>query len=109
MGSYAATNTTGAENVVGLTIHHDAVEPAVVEPLDVQKRPATAEGTPKHEAVESQIDSLEGSEDVVDLERYPPPTEEERKTLRKVYDTIPWTAWTLCLVEASERASYWYV
>ncbi|KAI1361876.1 POT family protein [Xylaria arbuscula] len=104
-----ATNPTGAENVVGLTIHHDVVEPAVVEPLDVQKRPVTADGTPNHEAAESHVDSLEGSQDVVDLERYPPPTAEERTTLRKVYDTIPWTAWTLCLVEASERASYYGV
>jgi hypothetical protein len=34
-----------------------------------------------------------------------PPTEEEAATLRRVYGSIPWIAWTLCLVEAAERAS----
>ncbi|CAN8099870.1 unnamed protein product [Discula destructiva] len=38
---------------------------------------------------------------------YPEPTHEERSTLRKVYDTIPLTAWTLCFVEVGERASYY--
>ncbi|KAK5625830.1 hypothetical protein RRF57_001546 [Xylaria bambusicola] len=107
-----ATNPTGVENVVGLNVHHDVVEPAVVssnKPVHVGKESATVDAIPTHSAAESQVDTLEGSNEVVDLERYPPPTEEERKTLRKVWDTIPWTAWTLCLVEASERASYYGV
>lgn len=45
----------------------------------------------------------------MDHETYPPPTEEERKTLRKVYDSIPLTAWSLCFVELAERASYYGV
>ncbi|KAI1350377.1 POT family protein [Xylaria sp. FL0043] len=106
----ASANTLGSENVVGLTVHHDVVEPALVttkKSLDAEEGPKPL---PAHEATESQIDSLEASsQDAVDLERYPPPTEEERKTLRKVYDTVPWTAWTLCFVEASERASYYGV
>ncbi|KAI0141910.1 POT family protein [Xylariaceae sp. FL1272] len=44
---------------------------------------------------------------IVDLEKYPPPTDEERKTLRKVHDSIPWTAWLICFVELAERASYY--
>lgn len=44
---------------------------------------------------------------VIDHEAYPEPTAEERTTLRKVYDTIPLTAWTLCFVEVGERASYY--
>ncbi|KAI1435836.1 POT family protein [Xylaria sp. CBS 124048] len=46
---------------------------------------------------------------IVDHERYPPPSEAEKTSLRKVADTIPWTAWTLCFVELAERASYYGV
>ncbi|KAI1206118.1 POT family protein [Annulohypoxylon truncatum] len=45
----------------------------------------------------------------IDDEAYPPPTDEERKTLRKVFDSIPLTAWSLCFVELAERASYYGV
>ncbi|KAI3339220.1 POT family protein [Ustulina deusta] len=107
-----AANTTGPENVVGLNVHHDVVEPATDsanEFVDAKREP-NVQSVPKDDgAAESQVGSLEISSPVVDLERYPPPTEEERRTLRKVHDTIPWTAWTLCLVEASERASYYGV
>jgi dipeptide/tripeptide permease len=40
-------------------------------------------------------------------EKYPKPTEEEASTLRKVTDSIPYTAYLLCLVEFAERASYY--
>ena len=46
---------------------------------------------------------------VIDRERYPVPTEEEARTLRKISDSIPGTAWRLCIVEFSERASYYGV
>lgn len=46
---------------------------------------------------------------VVEREQYPVPTEEEARTLRKVAGSIPRTAWFLCLVEFSERASYYGV
>lgn len=49
------------------------------------------------------------SQYAIDHEAYPEPTETERTTLRKVYDTIPLTAWTLCFVEVGERASYYGV
>ena len=42
-----------------------------------------------------------------DHERYPPPTDEERLTLRKVADSIPVVSFTLCIVELAERASYY--
>lgn len=82
-----ATNTVGAENVVGLTVK-DAVEPEKTDAavLDVEKEIG-------HEVV------------VTDHEVYPPPTEEERSTLRKVNDSIPIAAWSLCFVELAERAS----
>ncbi|KAL0573278.1 hypothetical protein V5O48_008685 [Marasmius crinis-equi] len=35
-----------------------------------------------------------------------PPTEEERATLPLVAGKIPWTAYTICIVEFAERASY---
>lgn len=35
------------------------------------------------------------------------PTEEERTTLRRVSGSIPWVAYSLCLVEFAERASYY--
>ncbi|KAK6387892.1 hypothetical protein LTR65_008347 [Meristemomyces frigidus] len=46
---------------------------------------------------------------VVEREMYPIPTEEEARTLRKVADTIPYTAYMLCIVELAERASYYGV
>ena len=39
--------------------------------------------------------------------KYPPPTELELATLRKVPGSIPWITWLLCLVEFAERASYY--
>ncbi|TCD69601.1 hypothetical protein EIP91_007023 [Steccherinum ochraceum] len=35
------------------------------------------------------------------------PTEEEMATLRRVPDTIPWTAYMIALIEAAERFSYY--
>ena len=46
---------------------------------------------------------------VVDREQYPPPTDEERSTLRKVADSIPSVSYWLCAVEFAERASYYGV
>lgn len=37
------------------------------------------------------------------------PTEEERSTLRKISDTIPYVSYVLCVVEIAERASYYGV
>lgn len=38
---------------------------------------------------------------------HPAPTEEEFRTLRRVSDKVPMVIWLLCLVEFSERASYY--
>lgn len=46
---------------------------------------------------------------VVEREMFPTPTEEEARTLRKVADSIPNTAYMLCIVEFAERASYYGV
>jgi hypothetical protein len=42
-----------------------------------------------------------------DHEKYPPPTDEEQATLRKVAGSIPWIGYSLCVVEFAERASYY--
>src|SRR5438046_2790565 len=102
-----ASNTIGAENVVGLNVH-DLVEPAAHEGV-VSEKTQSVHAVADHERKESQVDSLETSSQVVDHELYPPPTNEERSTLRKVADTVPWTAWTLCFVELAERGSYYGV
>ncbi|TRX95987.1 hypothetical protein FHL15_003129 [Xylaria flabelliformis] len=101
-----AANTVGAENVVGLNVHTDIVEPVARAVVDVEKGHNVQTAT-TNEAAESQVDSLETASQIVDLEAYPPPSEEERKTLRKVYGSVPWTAWTLCFVELAERGSYY--
>lgn len=44
-----------------------------------------------------------------DPDLYPYPTPEEALTLRKVPDSIPFVAYTLCIVELAERASYYGV
>ena len=51
----------------------------------------------------------ERTEPVIDKEKYPIPTGEELSTLRKVSDSIPTVAYLLCIVEFSERASYYGV
>jgi hypothetical protein len=102
-----ASNTIGAENVVGLNVH-DLVEPAAHEGV-VSEKTQSVHAVADHERKQSQVDSLETSSQVVDHELYPSPTNEERSTLRKVADTVPWTAWTLCFVELAERGSYYGV
>jgi len=47
------------------------------------------------------------SASALDDELYPPPTEVERATLRKIPGSIPWVAWLLCICELAERASYY--
>ncbi|KAI1184381.1 POT family protein [Nemania serpens] len=97
-------NNVDVEEVVGLSVH-DVVEPAAID----TEKGHHAQSVAKEDAAKSHVDSEASSTDVVDLDAYPPPTAEERKTLRKVYDTVPWTAWTLCFVELAERASYYGV
>ncbi|XDG03716.1 hypothetical protein ABKA04_003331 [Annulohypoxylon sp. FPYF3050] len=90
-----------AENVVGLNVQQ-VVEPVSDQAVPTVKAPVTPE-------VNSQPASLEEAHPGIDYERYPPPTEEERRTLRKVFDSIPLSAWSLCFVELAERASFYGV
>ncbi|KAK1984206.1 POT family protein [Colletotrichum cereale] len=92
-----------AENVVGTKVQK------VVEPdSDQGVQPEKTKYVTALDA-ESQDTSLEHTRSVPDDESYPAPTEEERSTLRKVADSIPITAWSLCVVEMAERASYYGV
>jgi hypothetical protein len=52
---------------------------------------------------------LHGRDSIVDWDhvKFPPPTEEEKVTLRKVAGDIPWIGYSLCVVEFAERASYY--
>lgn len=91
------------ENVVGLSAQK-VVEPVANPGFDDSfKKPGHQKETQEFDN-ESQIVS---SQHAIDHEAYPEPTPEERTSLRKVYDTIPLTAWTLCFVEVGERASYY--
>lgn len=84
------------------------------EVLDPHKKNsfAVAEGAATEEKRLSVIGiepEAERSQSIIDAELYPQPTEEERITLRKVADSIPPVAYTLCIVEFAERASYYGV
>ncbi|KAI3393371.1 hypothetical protein diail_4409 [Diaporthe ilicicola] len=91
-----------AGNVVGLNVQK------VVEPDADQGVHA---GKTHHVQTSSSQASTEGHGNAFldDDAAYPLPTEEERKTLRKVYDSIPIASWSLCVIEMAERASYYGV
>ncbi|CAG8154317.1 unnamed protein product [Penicillium salamii] len=63
------------------------------------------------ESVTSTVDepkTAQTSEQEVDSEsEHPPPSEEEKQTLRKVAGSLPLVSFSLCLVEFAERASYY--
>ncbi|OLN83306.1 Peptide transporter PTR2-like protein 1 [Colletotrichum chlorophyti] len=91
-----------AENVVGLNVQK-VVEPDSDQGVHSEKTHHT------HNRAVSPDEESQASGPVIDYETYPPPTAEERSTLRKVADSIPLTAWSLCVVEMAERASYYGV
>ncbi|KAI1473799.1 PTR2-domain-containing protein [Daldinia eschscholtzii] len=93
------------ENVIGLNVRK-VVEPDA-DPVPIQSKIVDKSTGSPH--VESQPESIHEADPVIDYESYPPPTEEERSTLRKVHDSIPLAAWSLCFVELAERASYYGV
>ncbi|KAF7539524.1 hypothetical protein G7054_g2043 [Neopestalotiopsis clavispora] len=104
-----------AENVVGLTVQK-IVEPDSDQGVHVANTPAkqaantsTAPSFHDDAQAESQTVSSSDAAHVIDPADYPAPTEEERSTLRKIHDTIPYISWSLCFVEMAERASYYGV
>ncbi|KAL1876173.1 hypothetical protein VTK73DRAFT_9611 [Phialemonium thermophilum] len=67
----------------------------------------TTKGEPLNLDVESATGSGGHRDHSGDDPDYPAPTEEERKSLRKVPDSIPYVSYVLCVVEVAERASYY--
>jgi proton-dependent oligopeptide transporter, POT family len=101
--------------VVGLTVQK-IVEPDSDQGVHVANTPAkqaantgTAPSFHDDAQAESQTVSSSDAAHVIDPADYPAPTEEERSTLRKIHDTIPYISWSLCFVEMAERASYYGV
>lgn len=78
------------------------IPPVSHEPPAVHPEVGTA---PQETANELEVN--EKAAEVWDFENYPLPTDEERKTLRKVPDKIPKLAYVLCVAELAERASYY--
>ncbi|KAH6888130.1 POT family-domain-containing protein [Thelonectria olida] len=75
---------------------------ALIADRDNQLSP-TQDNLEKAPALEANLHQASDS----DNEDYPPPTKDERATLRKVSDKIPWSSYLLCIVELAERASYY--
>lgn len=60
------------------------------------------------EVVVDRVSSVDASSDADIYDPTKPfPTEEEWATLPRVPGTIPWTAWTVAIVEFMERFSYY--
>ncbi|KAJ7891313.1 PTR2-domain-containing protein [Mycena olivaceomarginata] len=76
---------TGGPDVKGV------IGPDIKVPVDEKRESVDVVGP--HDALEYGIEGL--------------PTEEEKNTLRLVAGKIPWAAYIICLVEFSERASYY--
>jgi POT family proton-dependent oligopeptide transporter len=73
--------------------------------LDTKKSLDTPQGTTMAEPV-AALSRVEFTVGEVDSEK-PYPTEEEFATLPRVPGSIPWTAWTVAIVEFAERFSYY--
>ncbi|KAK0202758.1 peptide transporter PTR2A [Desarmillaria ectypa] len=66
------------------------------------KQQEDEKGAPSEVATSEHGHELDGIHDGLDF-----PTEEERATLRRVSDTIPWNAYLIAIVELAERFSYY--
>jgi proton-dependent oligopeptide transporter, POT family len=93
--------------VIGLNVRK-VVEPDTDQGIPSIQATHAATKQTSPESIHSKSEHDQHSR-VIDDDAYPSPTKEEENTLRKVYDTIPLTAWSLCLVEMAERASYYGV
>lgn len=56
---------------------------------------------------EKQIDVNVTRASSTDVGLHPAPTQDELNTLRRVSDSVPTVVWLICIVEFSERASYY--
>ena len=60
-----------------------------------------------HSKSDPEKNAYEVDARALENEEYPVPTQEEVNTLRKVPANLPIVAYSLCLVEFAERASYY--
>jgi dipeptide/tripeptide permease len=79
----------------------DTPKPKLCEKA-VLKRRETDKADLKNEPTSQLAHVDTGADDLVQI-----PTDEERRSLRKVAGTVPWIAYALCVVELAERASYY--
>lgn len=79
-------------------LHATAVEPRTMDHKDMAggMEPSKPEYT--HESF-GEVASISADGDE--------PTEEEKRTLRKVSDKLPWSAFIVCIVELCERFTYY--
>lgn len=79
-------------------LHATVVEPRVHDGKDMAGgiEPSTA-GAEQPIEVVSHFDTPDGGE----------PNEEEKRTLRKVSDKLPWSAFLVCVIELCERFTYY--
>ena len=80
-------------------IHKDARNSLLISDQDAEKAPQFKADVEAFAKIPSSLASVD--------DRYPAPTPEERMSLRKVADSVPLIAYTLCIVEFAERASYY--
>lgn len=76
-------------------LHATAVEPRLHDHKDMAGgvQPASAE----HSREITRLETPDGGE----------PTDEEKRTLRKVADKLPWSAFLVCVIELCERFTYY--
>jgi hypothetical protein len=79
-------------------LHATAVEPRLKEHKDMAGGVEPPKPEYPHEE-HGEIASLSNDGDE--------PTEEERRTLRKVSDKLPWAAFIICIIELCERFTYY--
>ena len=84
---------------------------SVIEEIVCSTLTLTAQMDEKVEAVSAsnalEVDAEKHVDNTISVEKYPPPTDQELGTLRKVAETLPLVSFSLCLVEFAERASYY--
>ncbi|KAF2720509.1 POT family protein [Polychaeton citri CBS 116435] len=105
----AGTYSGGINEVVATQPPPEVVHPHGRTSVPVEDGTATTTGSAyiKRKST-ADVEAIgERTASVIDNERFPQPTDEEYKNLRKVADSIPLNAYLLCLIEFMERASYY--
>ena len=107
LSDFAAPNDGIFADIVATQPPKDVMEPHGSNPFALND--GAADQPEKRLSVYDQKILEARRPSITDHQEYPPPTDEERGTLRKVADSIPNVAYWLCAVEFAERASYYGV